>query len=57
MRTLNYGMKVMKQVIDISPQPSNVIDKYRGTDFIYNSSYNNNETIIQKLIVTARFWV
>ena len=42
MNILNYGMKIIKQVIDISPQPSTVIDKYRGTDFIDNRSYNTN---------------
>ena len=47
-------MKILKQVINISPQSSKVINKYTENDYINDSLYKNNETIIQNRIVRHR---
>ena len=54
MSILNYSMKILKKVINISPQPLKVINKYNGNDFINDNLYKNNEAIIQNWIVRYR---
>ena len=44
-------MKILKQVIDISPQPAKVINKYNG---INEKSFDDNKTMVQQRIIKYR---
>ena len=38
-KNLAYCLKILKQVIDISPHPAKVIKKYNGKDFTNENSF------------------
>ena len=42
-KDLDYCLKILKNVIDLSPQPARVIDKYKNHS---NRSETNNDSII-----------
>ena len=47
-------MEILKQVIDISPQPAKVINKYNGKDFTNEKSFEDNETMVRQRIIKYR---
>ena len=50
-RDLDHCLKILKNVIELSPQPARVIDKYNG---ISNKPVDDNEPIVMQKVLRYR---